>query len=82
MSINPNYNYAIYKKVAELYISDKFSIINACAKIGITKQAYYKICKKLGYQSVSSMKDARVNFIDNEDEDITDNDEKETTTEN
>jgi DNA-binding XRE family transcriptional regulator len=60
------YRNELYKTVADLYIIDKLSISNSCAKIGISKQTYYNICKKLCYPSVSIMKDARLSFILNE----------------
>jgi len=61
-----NYNEQLYKTMADLYIINKLSIKEACNKIGISKQTYYNICKKLCLPSVSELKDARFNFIDND----------------
>jgi hypothetical protein len=68
MNINQKtkYNEQVYRTVADLYIIDKLSISNSCAKIGITKKTYYNICKKLCYPSVTILKDARLTFILNE----------------
>ena len=61
-----NYNDQLYKTIADLYIINKLSIKKACNKIGISKQTYYNICKKLCLPSVFELKDARFNFIDND----------------
>ena len=55
----------VYKAVANLYVIEKLSVPAACAKINITTRTYYNICKKLDYSSVTTMKDARLNFISN-----------------
>ena len=55
----------VYKAIADLYVIDKLSLPAACAKVSIRLQTYYNICKKLGYSSVTTMKDARLNFISN-----------------
>ena len=52
-----------YKAIADLYVIEKLSLPAACAKIGISTRTYYKMCKKLGFQSVTTYKDARLNFI-------------------
>ncbi len=52
-----------YKAIAELYVKSKLSLPAACAKIGISTRTYYKMCKKLGLVSVTTYKDARLNFI-------------------
>jgi hypothetical protein len=57
------YNEEVYKAMADLYVIEKLSLASACAKIGISIRNYYKICKKLGFQSVTTYKDARLNFI-------------------
>ena len=61
-----NYNDQLYKMMADLYIIDKLSITEACAKLKITQKTYYNICKKLGRPSVFEFKDARFNFIGND----------------
>lgn len=53
----------VYRTIAELYVIDKLSLPVACAKVKITTQTYYRICRKLNVASVSKYKDARLNFI-------------------
>ena len=55
----------IYKAIADLYVIEKLSLPAACVKIGISIRSYYYICKKLRLASVTTMKDARLNFISN-----------------
>lgn len=52
-----------YKTIADMYVTERLSLPAACAKIGIRLQTYYNICKKLGLASVTTYKDARLNFI-------------------
>ena len=52
-----------YKAIADLYVIEKLAVPAACAKIGISTRTYYKMCKTLGFQSVTTYKDARLNFI-------------------
>jgi len=65
MSTDKNYKYhaELYKAIADLYIIDRLSLKKACAKVGISKQTYYNICKKLDVPSVSTLKDARLDYI-------------------
>lgn len=60
------YYKALINKVADLYVVDKLSIPKACARLGVTERTYYNACKKLGVESVRVAKDARVNFITDE----------------
>ena len=53
----------VYKAIADLYVIERLSLPAACAKIGISTRTYYKMCKKLGLASVTTYKDARLNFI-------------------
>ena len=53
----------VYRTIADLYVIDKLSLPAACAKVKITTRTYYKICKVLRCQSVTQYKDARLNFI-------------------
>ena len=55
----------VYKVIADLYVIERLSLPVACAKVDIRLQTYYNICKKLGYSSVTTMKNARLNFISN-----------------
>ena len=53
----------VYKEIADLYIINRLSVPKACAKVGITKKTYYLICKKLGVPSVATLKDARLDYL-------------------
>ena len=57
----------VYRAIADLYVIDKLSLPAACAKVKITTQTYYRICRKLNVASVSKYKDARLNFISSHD---------------
>ena len=69
MSTYKNYKYhaEVYKEIADQYLLDKLSIPKACTKVGITKQTYYNICKKLEVPSVVTIKDARLDYISKND---------------
>lgn len=71
MSINHKYkfNAEVYKEIADLYIINKLSLTQACAKVGISRQTYYDICKKLNVPSVHTIKYKRLDYRDNENED-------------
>ena len=60
------YHAEAYKSIANMYVKEKLSIPAACTKIGIRLSTYYNICKKLGLESVTKYKDARLNFISGE----------------
>lgn len=53
----------VYRAIADLYVIDKLSLPAACAQVKISTRTYYKICRKLGVASVTQYKDARLNFI-------------------
>ena len=53
----------VYKEIADLYIINRLSILKACAKVGINKKTYYRICKRLDVPSVSTIKDARLDYL-------------------
>ena len=55
----------VYKAIADIYVIEKLSLPAACAKVGVKLQTYYKICKKLNVPSVTTYKNARLNFISN-----------------
>ena len=57
----------VYRTIADLYVIDTLSLPAACAKVKITTRTYYKICKVLNCASVAKFKDARLNFISNND---------------
>jgi predicted DNA-binding transcriptional regulator AlpA len=63
------FNKEIYKEIADLYIINKLSLSQACAKVGMSQRNYYKICKKLDVPSVHSIKHRRLDYIDNENAD-------------
>ncbi len=67
MSSNETVKYyaEVYKAIANLYVIDRLSLPEACAKVRISLQTYYRISKKLGLSSVTTYKDARLNFISN-----------------
>lgn len=69
---NVYYN-LIYRAMADLYIIEKLSLTDACARLNISTTTYYRIIKYLGFPSVSSMKDARLNFEMNENKEDSDN---------
>jgi len=39
-----------YSQINNLYLNQRYTIENACKKVGICKQTYYTIKKKLNYQ--------------------------------
>ena len=65
MSSNKTVEYyaAAYKAIANLYVIDRVSLPAACARVWISLQTYYRISRKLGLSSVTTYKDARLNFI-------------------
>ena len=67
MNTDKNYEYyeKTYKAIADLYVIEKLSLPAACAKLGISIRTYYNMCKKLGLASVTTYKNARLNFISN-----------------
>ena len=60
---NSKYHAELYKAIADLYIINRLSLKKACAKVFISKQTYYNICKHLGVPSVSTIKDARLDYM-------------------
>jgi DNA-binding XRE family transcriptional regulator len=60
---NSKYHAEVYKAIADLYIMNRLSLKKACAKVGISKQTYYNICRKLDVPSVSTIKEARLDYI-------------------
>ena len=69
MTTDKNYKYhaELYKAISDLYIIDRLSLKRASAKVGITRQTYYNICKKLGVPSLTTIKDARLDYISDND---------------
>ena len=60
------YYQEVYRIIGRLYVIDKLSIPKACVKLGISDRTYYNACKRLGFSSVTQVKDERLKYISDE----------------
>ena len=56
----------VYNTITELYVLDRLSIPQACAKIPISIKTYYKICKRFDMPSAVTYKHKRIEYMKDE----------------